>query len=199
MIDLMDDSPRIHELADRILEYDIAVVRNMHRLCASHIQGFGFSEDWGTETDLQVSPDLWRRFFQPRYARLFKAIHECGWHVWMHSCGKVNKAIPGLIEAGLDVINLQQPRTNGIEEIGRTFRGRICFETLCDIQKTLPTGDRDLIRDEAARLLDHWATPEGGFILGDYGDAAAIGAAPETKEFMLQTFLELDPWRNAAP
>ena len=139
----------------------MAVVRNMHRLCGSRIQGFGFTEDWGTETDLQISPELWRRFFFPRYQRLFDAIHECGWHVHMHSCGKINKALPGLIEAGLDVINMQQPRTNGIDEIGRQFAGRICFETLCDIQKTLPGGNRAEIEAEARRLLHAWGTPVG--------------------------------------
>ncbi len=198
MIDLMDDAPAVHELADRILEYDLAVVRNMHRAAGAAVGGFSFTEDWGTETDLQISPALWRRFFLPRYRRLFDAIHDCGWHVWMHSCGKINKCLPGLIEAGLDVINMQQPRTNGIDEIGRAFAGRICFETLCDIQKTLPAGDRERIVAEAEALLGRWGTPDGGFVLGDYGDHAAIGAAAGDKEFMLQTFRRLDPYRRAS-
>jgi hypothetical protein len=196
MLDLMDDTPAMHELADRILDYDLAVVRNMHRLCGNRIQGFSFTEDWGTQTDLHVSPELWKRFFQPRYAKLFRAIHECGWHVWMHSCGKINKAIPGLIEVGCDVVNMQQPRTNGIADIGRQFAGRITFETLCDIQKTLPVGDRNQIVSEAEALMRTWGTPEGGFILGDYGDHVAIGAKPETKQFMLDAFRRLDPYRN---
>ncbi|MGB2780970.1 MAG: uroporphyrinogen decarboxylase family protein, partial [Phycisphaerae bacterium] len=186
MMDLVDDRPEIHELADRILAFDIAKVRNMHRLCGKAIQGFVFSEDWGTELDLQISPRLWRQFFLPRYKKLFGVIHECGWHVWMHSCGKINKAIPMLIEAGLNVINMQQPQTCGIEEIGGAFAGKICFETLCDIQKTLPIGDPSLIEAEAEALLRHWGTPDGGFILGDYGDHAALGARPETKQFMLE-------------
>ena len=194
MLDLMDDRAAIHELADRIVAYDLAVIRNMHRLCGDAIQGFSFTEDWGTQIDLHVSPELWRRFFFPRYRRIFDAIHEAGWHVWMHSCGKINKAIAGLIEAGCDVINMQQPRTNGIAEIGGQFAGRICFETLCDIQKTLPEGDRERITEEAEALLRNWGTPEGGFVLGDYGDHTAIGTAPETKQFMLDTFRRIDPY-----
>ena len=196
MIDLMDDTPRIHELADRLLRYDIEIVENLHKVAGDRIDGFGFSEDWGTQLDLHISPDLWQRFFLPRYKTLFKAIHDCGWHVWMHSCGRINKALPGLIEAELDVINLQQPLTTGIEEIGRDFAGRICFETLCDIQKTLPRGNKPEIRDQADRLLRTWGRPEGGFVLGDYGDHNAIGAREETKAFMLDTFRELDPWRR---
>lgn len=196
MIDLMDDAPEIHELADRILEYDIQVVRGLSRVVGDRIDGFGFSEDWGTQIDLHISPELWRRFFFPRYKKLFAEIHDAGWHVWMHSCGKINKAIPGLIEAGLDVINLQQPTTNGIEEIGGQFAGKICFESLCDIQKTLPRGDREEIRRQSAELMRRWGTPDGGFVLGDYGDHAAIGADPDVKSYMLEQFIEQDPWRG---
>ncbi len=194
MIDLMDDVPAIHELAEHIVDYDLAVVRNMHRIAGGRIQALNFSEDWGTQTDLHVSPALWRRFFLPRYKRLFRAIHDCGWHVWMHSCGKINKAIPGLIEAGVDVLNMQQPRANGIEEIGTQFAGKVCFESLCDIQMTLPPGNRRAITAEARQLMRTWGTPRGGFILGDYGDHVAIGAQPETKDFMLGEFRRLDPW-----
>lgn len=198
MIDLVDDTPEINELADRIVEYDIGIIRNMHRICGNRIQGFSFTEDWGTQDDLQISPELWTRFFLPRYKKLFDEIHECGWHVWMHSCGKINKAIPGLIEAGLDVINMQQPRTNGIGEIGKDFAGKICFETLCDIQKTLPAGNKDEIIEEAEKLMQLWGTSDGGFILGDYGDHVAIGAKPETKQFMLDMFRKLDLYEKEA-
>lgn len=198
MVDLMDDSPALHELADRILDYNIATIRSMHRVCGSAIQGFTCTEDWGTQLDLHISPELWRRFFFDRYKKMFAAIHECGWHVWVHSCGKINKALPMFIEAGLDVINMQQPLTNGIEEIGSQFAGRLCFETLCDIQMTLPGGDRAAIAAQARELLRHWATPDGGFILGDYGDPVGIGTAAETKQFMLESFQSIDPYAHGA-
>jgi hypothetical protein len=196
MIDMVDDTPEINELADRIIQYDIEVVRNTYRVCGDKIQAINFSEDWGTENDLMISPSLFKSFFMPRYKRLFDVIHECGYYVWMHSCGRINKALPGLIEVGCDVINMQQPKAYGIEEIGRNFAGKICFETLCDIQKTLPPGDHAEITKEAKDLLYNWGTPKGGFILGDYGDARAIGTAPENKEFMLNTFMILDPYKN---
>jgi hypothetical protein len=196
MIDLVHDAPEIHALADHILEYDLAVVRSLHRIAGDWVQGFTFTEDWGTQHDVHISPKLFRHFFFPRYEKLFAAIHECGWHVWMHSCGKINKFIGPLIEAGVDVLNMQQPRANGIDEIGREFAGRVAFETLCDIQSTLPEGNRRRISAEAAQLMNAWGTPEGGFILGDYGDARAIGVDPAIKEFMLGEFRRLDPWKH---
>jgi hypothetical protein len=126
---------------------------------------------------------------------LFDAIHAAGWHVWMHSCGKVNAYLERLIEIGVNVINLQQPRALGIEEVGAQFRGQICFESLCDIQHTLPFKGIDEIREEAGLLMKHWAAPDGGFILSDYGDGRAIGVSDEIKRMMLQAFMDLDPYR----
>ena len=138
LTELHTDPGRMAYLADRIVDFDVRVIETIGRLFPGRIHGFSFTDDWGTETATFVSPRMWCAFFQPRYARVFEAAHAQGWDVWMHSCGKVNAIIEPLIEIGLDAINLQQPRALGIEEIGERFAGRICFESLCDIQRTLP-------------------------------------------------------------
>ena len=196
LLDLHLERERIEMLADRIVEFDLGIIRNIARRFPGRIHGFGFTDDWGTQQDVFVHPRLWDEFFKPRYQRIFETIHEQGWHVWMHSCGKVNAILESLIEIGLDVINLQQPRALGIEEIGQRFRGRICFESLCDIQHTLPFKGTEEIRQEAQLLLEQWATPNGGFILSDYGDGLAIGVELEKKQIMLDAFLKADPWRQ---
>jgi len=196
LAELHTDRPRMAYLADRIVEFDLAVIRNIGQRFPGRIHGFTFTDDWGTELATFVSPKMWCEFFQPRYARLFAAAHAQGWDVWMHSCGKVNEIIAPLIEIGLDCINLQQPRALGIEEIGRQFAGKICFESLCDIQATLPFEGREGIRAEARLLLERWGTPQGGFVLSDYGDGEAIGVPLWKKEVMLEAFREFDPYRH---
>ncbi len=198
LVDLRLEREAAEALADRIVEFDLGIIENIGRRFGRRIHGFSFTDDWGSEQALFVSPALWDEFFKPRYKRIFDAIHRQGWHVWMHSCGKVDAILDSLIEIGLDVINLQQPRVLGIEEMGRRFRGRICFESLCDIQHTLPFAGDDEIREEARLLLQQWAVPAGGFILSDYGDGTAIGVALERKGIMLEAFRQADPWRRAA-
>jgi len=155
------------------------------------VHGFGMTDDWGTQEAAFTSVPMFREFFKPYYKRLFDAIHDAGMFAWMHSCGHVNEIIEEWIDVGLDVVNLQQPTNLGIEEIGERYAGRICFESLCDIQMTLPWKDADAIRAEAAQLIEHWSTPKGGFVLGDYGDGAAIGVPIEKKRIMLQAFADL--------
>ncbi|MBM3189638.1 MAG: hypothetical protein FJZ90_13050 [Chloroflexi bacterium] len=195
LTDLYAERQSMEWLADRVVEFNLGIIESIHERFPSGIHGFSFTDDWGTELATFVRPSMWDEFFRPRYQTLFDAIHSAGWHVWMHSCGKVNEIIEGLIEIGCDVINLQQPRALGIEEIGTRYRGRICFESLCDIQHTLPFRDSEAIREEARLLLQEWAVAEGGFILSDYGDGAAIGVEPWKKQVMLDAFMEFDPYR----
>ncbi len=195
LTDLYVEREKVETLADRIVDFDLGVIRNIFQRFPDQIHGFTFTDDWGSQQNLFVSPQFWNEFFRPRYQRIFDAIHEAGWHIWMHSCGRINDILENLIDMGLDIIEPQQPRALGIEEIGRRFRGRICFASLCDIQHTLPFEGADEIRAEAKLLLERWTTSEGGFILIDYGDGAAIGVDLDKKEIMLEAFLQADPWQ----
>lgn len=194
LIDLLRGSRKIEMLADQIVEFDLGIIKNIAKRFPKRIHGLSFSDDWGTQQALFINPNLWNSFFKPRYDRIIDAAHKQGWHVWMHSCGKINAIIESLIDIGLDVINLQQPRALGIVEVGKLFSGRICFETSCDIQQTLPSKGDSEIREESSLLLKHWATPKGGFILSDYGDDESIGIKPEKKKTMLDAFLQADPY-----
>jgi uroporphyrinogen-III decarboxylase len=187
----MYEQPRqVHELAERVLSFVVAVAGELGQRFHGRIHGFGMTDDWGTQVTHFIQLPMWREFFADRYTRLFGALHDAGMHAWMHSCGHVNEIIGEWIGCGLDVVNLQQPRNLGIEEIGRRYAGKICFETTCDIQATLPWKSAQEIREEAWLLLEHWGTPEGGFVLSDYGDPVAIGVAEASKRIMLEAFLE---------
>ena len=194
LMDFYVEPEKIAVLADRIMEFQIRIMQNINKRFPEKIHCLSFTEDWGTETALIISPELWREFFKPRYKKIFDVAKSFGWKIMMHSCGKVDDVLEDLIEVGVDGINLQQPRVFDIAEVGRKFAGRICFYSLCDIQHTLPFKDDNYIREEAALLLKHWAHPKGGFVLDDYGDGAAIGVDDHKKQVMYDAFLANDPW-----
>jgi uroporphyrinogen decarboxylase len=187
---LYTEREKMEQLADRLVAFVLQVIETAVKASPGNIDGFGFSEDWGTQEATFISPALWRDFFKPRYARIFSACHRHGLDVWMHSCGRINDIIGDLIEIGVNAINLQQPRALGIDEIGRRFRGKICFYSTCDIQRTLPFGTDNELEAEAKELLEKWGTPQGGFIVYEYGDDAAIGVPAGRGRQMLQAFLK---------
>ena len=191
LCDLMLDRPAMEKLADHIVDVHLTLIENIRRRFGDAVHGFTMTEDWGTQQAAFVRYDLWSEFFLPRYKRLFDAMHAGGYDVWVHSCGKVNEIVEGFIQAGVNVVNLQQPRALGIREMGERYQGRITFESLADIQHTLPTGDLDRVDADAGDLMTYWASPQGGFILSDYGDNEAIGVHdPQVKLYMYRRFSE---------
>ncbi|GAJ09182.1 unnamed protein product, partial [marine sediment metagenome] len=64
LMDFHLERKRIEMLADRIVEYDLAIIRNISEQFPGQIHGFCFSDDWGTEKNTFISPILWRDFFK---------------------------------------------------------------------------------------------------------------------------------------
>ena len=109
----------------------------------------------------------------------------------MHSCGKITAIIPGLMEAGVDTLQFDQPTLHGIDTLAEFQKsGRITFWCPVDIQKTLQTRDEATIRAEAGELLDKLWKGRGGFIAGFYADEPSIGLAPEIQGWASDEFLK---------
>jgi hypothetical protein len=189
MLDLMDDRPEIHELAEHIVAYDLGIIRNMHRIAGGRIQALSFTEDWGTQSDLHVSPELWRRFFFPRYKRLFAAIHDCGWFVWMHSCGCITDIVPDLVDLGLDVLQFDQPDLHGIDTLAsHQARGRITFWCPVDIQKTMVEGSVADVERYVRELVARLGSYGGGLVSKYYPQPELVGHTPEKTAAMCRAF-----------
>jgi len=155
-------------LTDRIFSFEtrlieVAAETGMH---AVH-----FADDWGCQHGLMIAPGLWRAFYKERYRAQFARAHELGLHVWFHSCGNLFDIIEDFHEIGVDVLNISQPNVVDMDEVGRRWRGKQCFLIPISYQTVSISGTVDAIFDEAKRLHDLLAAPEGGFIgyVEEYG------------------------------
>ena len=182
---------RTERLLDMILDFKLEQLDELHRRFGDRVHGIFLSDDWGSQQGTFISGRMFESFFLERYRQLFDGIHGLGWHAMLHSCGRINDFVPYFVQAGVDVLNMQQPRAYGIPELGKKFAGKVCFLTTADIQSTLPAGDADLVRAEALELVENWSTPEGGFIVFNYGDPDALAVRPEMTEVMFHAFNNL--------
>ncbi len=189
LADLYYEPAKIEKVLDMILEFKLGLFAELHRRYPGRIDGLFCTDDWGTQQAPFIRGQMFRDFFLHRYRVLTDAAHGYGWHYILHSCGKVNALIPNFLEMGVDVLNLEQPQTYGIEELGRQFAGKTCFLTTADIQTTMPGGNLEKIRAEVRELVDHWATPRGGFIVFNYGFDEAIGTTPKATATMFHEFV----------
>lgn len=191
LADLHLEPEKTERVLDMILEFKLAQIDELHRRFGDCIHGLFLSDDWGTQQGTFISGPMFERLFLERYHTLARKIHQCGWHFILHSCGKINDFVPYFIDAGVDVLNMQQPRAYGIGELGRRFAGKICFLTTADIQTTIPSGDLEAIRREVAELVEHWSTSDGGLIVFNYGMDDAIGTTAEATRAMFLEFRQL--------
>lgn len=195
MKDLVTRPDRLEALLDKIIDYQIGIVEMAGQLGKGRIHCFDTTDDWGTQTNMFISPKMWRKFFKPRYQRLMDAIHANDMVIRFHTDGRINAILDDLVELGMDILNVHQPRLLGIDEVAEKLAGRICFEVSADIQVTLPGGDREKIRDEVKQVVQKWASPKGGLIGIEYRYGQAIGITPQALKWELEAFLEYGKYR----
>jgi uroporphyrinogen decarboxylase len=188
MEDFYTNPERIGRVLDMIVDFKVEQCDELRRRFGDKIHGLFVADDWGTQTGPFINLKFFDDFFIPRYRRIFDAIHGCGWHVILHSCGRINAFVPAFIELGVDVLNMQQSLNYGLVEFGRQFRGKVCFLATVDIQTTMPRGIEKEIRSEARLLVQNWSTPQGGFIVFDYGAWDALGVRSEMPWMMFDEF-----------
>jgi hypothetical protein len=186
MEDLYLNRHEVEELADMVFEFENDVIRQMkdHGFHAASLW-----DDWGTQTNLIIRPELWREVFKPRYIRQVEIAHSCGLDVFFHTCGFVYDIIPDLIDIGYDMLNLGQPDINGIENLGRDFGGKICFVSPVSYQTTSLTGTVEEIYSEAKRNVKSLGSHNGGLIaLLIYYES--MGMSKENYEATMNAFKE---------
>jgi len=139
-----------------------------------------------------MSLDTFEQHIKPYHVRLNQMIHEHGARVVYHSDGAIMKAIPALIEMGIDVLQPLQFDAAGMDpEILKTTHGDVlCFEGGVSVQKTLPLGTADDVREEVRKLI-RVLGESGGYILGP-SHVIQAGTPAENILAMFDTALEFE-------
>lgn len=161
MVDFLAEPEKFNALFTQIIEFE----KEMMTLVAKRgFHGIHFADDWGTQTGLMVSPQLWRSLFKPRYREQIEHAHRLGLDVWFHSCGNFITIVDDFHEIGVDVLNIAQPNVVDTQTVGENLLGKQAFLIPISYQTVSISGTTQEIYDEAARLHKQLAAPNGGFI-----------------------------------
>lgn len=164
---LAADPERAHLFLDKLVEIHLANLERYLAAVGPHIDVIVFGDDLGMQNGPQISPRMYREFFQPRHARMWRRAKELApVKVMLHCCGGVYELLPHLIEAGLDAINPVQITCRGMEPavLKKEFGNQMTFwGGGCDTRDLLRHGTPAQIREHVRRLLDVWR-PRGGYV-----------------------------------
>ena len=164
---LAGNPQRAHEFLDRLVEIHLANLERYLAAVGPYIDIIVFGDDLGMQSGPQMSPAMYREFFQPRHGRMWRRAKQLAdVKVMLHCCGGIRPLIPLLIEAGLDAVNPVQISCTGMDAgaLKRDFGDRFTFwGGGCDTRFILSHGTPEQIgqhvRGQTAILA-----PGGGFV-----------------------------------
>jgi len=165
--DMMVNKKFANALLDKILGILISFYNVYLDIVGEYVQIVLYPDDYGMQTDLLISPKLFREMIKPRVKKLFDFIKsKTNAKMMIHTDGSVYNIIDDLIEIGVDILNPCQPYAKDMEpeKLKSKFGQRIVFHGGIDQQKILRKGNIQDVRDEVKQKIEDFASG-GGYIL----------------------------------
>ena len=98
--------------------------------------GVWIAEDLGFKGRPFMSPAMYEGLIQPSHAKLFGWSHGRGLKVILHSCGFVEPLVPGLVDAGMDMLQAIEVKAGmDMPRMARRFGDRIGFMGGFDVRE----------------------------------------------------------------
>lgn len=166
LIDFSVNAGFVHDLMRVLCDFNLSVMKN---LTAFPIDGIYFGDDWGSQKAMLMNPQMWRQYIKPSLTQMYGQARRQGYEVFIHSCGQITPVLDDLIDIGLNVFNPFQPEVMDVPELMRRYASRLAFYGSLSIQKTLPFGSEDQVREEVRQRLS-LARAFGGLIIAPSHD-----------------------------
>ncbi|KXA89282.1 hypothetical protein AKJ62_03435 [candidate division MSBL1 archaeon SCGC-AAA259D14] len=158
--DLVRNREKVIELRDKVHEYNLEHIKMW---LETKVDGIFIMDDWGSQNNLLISPDIWREVFKPLYKEYCDLVHKHDKYIFFHSDGYIQDIYGDLIEVGMDAINSQLFVMN-IEKLAEMHKGDVTFWGEIDRQRLLPFGEPEEIKKAVYRVRRALEDGSGGVI-----------------------------------
>jgi uroporphyrinogen decarboxylase len=116
--------------------------------------GIFFYEDMGFKEKPFMSPAMYRALILPAHQRTIGWAHQRGLRVVMHSCGFIEPLVPGMIEAGIDMLQAMEVKAGmDLLRLNRWFGDRIGFMGNIDIREIISNDRRRIDAELKKKIL----------------------------------------------
>lgn len=183
--DILLHPEEVRQLQRRVVDL---LKRCMEQWARVDSDGVMFAEDWGMQDRLLIAPRVWHDVFEWGFRELVSHARTLSLDVWMHSCGCIREILPTLVDLGIKVFQLDQPKLSGLDYLAEICHGKSAVWSPVDIQQDLPKGDEAHIRCCARALVEKLGGRGGGFICGYYGDPRSLGIDPQWQMWAVDEF-----------
>lgn len=154
-IKMYTDPEVVEAVTNHLVDFYVEANNRCFKALGNKIDIFFFGNDFGSQLDLLISPDCFKKFVLPGFQKLVDTGKTYNKKIMLHSCGAINKAIPLLIDAGIDALHpLQANAANMDPETLSQYKDDIIFVGGIDTQALLPNGTPEQIKVKVNELKD---------------------------------------------
>lgn len=170
LVFLMTEPEIVKEANDRICNFYYEANELFFKEASDKVDALFIGNDFGTQNNLMISPDLFREHFLPWIKKFADQAHKYNLQFILHSCGSVVDIIDDLVEVGVDCLHPFQTTARGMdpESIAEKYKGKITFMGGIDTQHLLLDGTSEEVDEEIRRLFKNFGNE---FILGPSHEA----------------------------
>lgn len=183
----MYEAPEIVEaVTGHVLDFFCGANDMLFREMGDMIDMFFFGNDFGTQLDLFISPEKFSQFVLPGIKRLVETAKRYNIKSILHSCGSIVKALPMIINAGVEAIHPIQAKAAGMDAniLALEYGNDLVFMGGVDTQDLLPFGTPGQIEKEVKRLYDVFGS---NYIISPSHEALLSNVSPENLWAMSMT------------
>jgi len=167
LMDLLCEPEQVEKLLDALMQRHLATLEKVCHYLGDVVDIIRFGDDLGMTTGPFMGPDTYAELFQPRHKILCDYVKEhSSMHTFIHSCGSISLLLPGLIDAGIEVINPVQTNCANMapDYLKKEFGEKVAFwgggiETV----GTLNVGTPEQIREQVLERMEIFSKG-GGFV-----------------------------------
>ncbi len=155
-VKMYTDPDVVDAVTEHVVDFYLQLNEKMFELAKGRIDMFFFGNDFGSQLDTLISPEMFDRFVMPAFKKFTDQAHRHGMKVLLHSCGSIYRVIPRLIDAGVDALHPIQAQAANMDAVtlSREFKDKIVFVGGVDTQQLLPNATPQQVKAEVYRLRD---------------------------------------------
>lgn len=194
LMDLYLDPVNVNRLLDKLLERHMDFLSKVCEAAGDIVEVIKFGDDLGTNTGPFMPLEVYKQLFMPRHKIMCDYVKaNSSAHTMLHCCGSIYELIPGLIEAGFEILNPVQINAYGMdpERLKKEFGKDVTFwgggaNTQTVLNRATPQEVKDHVRHNIEIF-----SKNGGFVFNTVHNIMP-DVPPENIMAMFEAIREFD-------
>ena len=167
LTDLFMYPEEVHHFLDALMTQHMDFLAHVCDAVGDIVDIIKFGDDFGTNNGPFIPVETYNEFFKPRHKQMCDYVKgHSSMTTMLHSCGGIYELIPGLIEAGFDILNPVQINARNMEpeRLKREFGQDLVFwGGGVDTKSVLNHASPEQVKDHVRRNLEVFSKG-GGFV-----------------------------------